>query len=99
MKQVLQKIRDIFNGPALRAIVQWSRPVHGAILLISVIGVVMSLLSLAVTLVTKALVDGATGGNEAALWKFGVLMVALFAVQRGLSVCTSYIQIKASAKL
>ena len=99
MKQVLQKIKDIFNGAALRAIVQWSRPVHGAILLISVIGIVMSLLSLAVTLVTKALVDGATGGDEAALWKFGALMVALFAAQRGLSVLTSFLQIKASATL
>ena len=99
MSQVLQKVRDIFSRQALKAIYQWSRSVHRSVLLISMIGVMTTLISLGVTLVTKALVDAAVGGIESALWKYGILMILLFAAQRGLSVWTSYLSIKASAKL
>ena len=99
MSQVMQKVKDIFSRQTLKAIYQWSRPVHRSVLLISMIGVMTTLISLGVTLVTKALVDAAVGGIESALWKYGILMILLFAAQRGLSVWTSYLSIKASAKL
>ena len=95
----LQKIKNIFRSPALRAIVQWSRPAHLSIVLISVIAVVGSLNSLGVTLVTKALIDGATGGNVSALWTYGAALVALIALSRGLSVLSAYIGTKTSAAL
>ena len=77
----------------------WSRPVRWAIVAVSAVSVLGALLSLSLTLVTKALVDGATSGRVDALWTFGALMVALYAVQRGLSMLTSFLQIKTSAKL
>ena len=95
----LQKIKNIFRSPALRAIVQWSRPAHLSIVLISVIAVVGSLNSLGVTLVTKALIDGATGGNVSVLWTYGAALVALIALSRGLSVLSAYIGTKTSAAL
>ena len=95
----LQKIKNIFRSPALRAIVQWSRPAHLSIVLISVIAVVGSLNSLGVTLVTKALIDGATGGNVSVLWTYGAALVALIALSRGLSVLSAYLGTKTSAAL
>ena len=94
-----QKIKSIFCSPALRAILQWSKPVHVSIVLISAMSVVSSLISLGITLVTKALIDGATGGKESALWTFGAMLVGLIAVSRGLSVFSAYTRTKTSVKL
>ena len=99
MNENLKKIKNIFRSPALRALLQWSRPVHLSIVLISAIAVIGSLISLGVTLVTKALIDGATSGNESALWTYGAMLVALIVLNRALSVWSSYIRTKASAVL
>ena len=99
MNENLKKIKNILRSPALRAILQWSRPVHLSIILISAIAVIGSLISLGVTLVTKSLIDGATSGKESALWTYGVMLVALIVVSRALSVWSSYIRTKASAVL
>ena len=95
----IKKAFSIFKSPALSAILAWGKPVRWAVVGVSAISVVATLLSLGQTLVTKALVDGATSGNANALWLYGGLMVGLYAVQRGLSVLTSFMQIKTSAKL
>lgn len=99
MNDSLQKVKGIYHSTALRAIFRWSKPVHGSILLVSLLGIVSSLLSLSVTLVTKNLIDGATGGNESALWTYGIALVAIMATIRLLSVLTAYARTKASAKL
>ncbi len=99
MNDNLRKIKTIFRSPALRAIVKWSRPAHLSIVLISLIAVGSSLISLGVTLVTKALIDGATGGNVSALWTYGAALVALIIASRALSVWSAYIRTKASAVL
>ena len=95
----LKKIKKLFNGSALTALWAWSKPVRWQIAGVSAISVISSLMSLILTLVTKALVDAATGGKLSALWKYGALMAALYAAMRGLSVLSSYIQVKTSAKL
>ncbi len=99
MNENIQRIKGIFNSTVLRAVFRWSKPVHGFIALISVIGAISSLMSLGVTLVTKNLIDGATGGQESALWTWGIALVALIAGNRLLSVLVSYIRIKASTTL
>ena len=95
----LKIVRKMFKSPALSAILAWAKPVRWPIVAISVISVVGALLSLGLTLVTKALVDAATGGNLERLWQFGALMIALYAIQRGLSVWTSFLQMRTSAEL
>ena len=99
MNENLKKVKDIFRSPALKAIKEWSRPVRGAILLISCIGVVNSLLALGVTLVTKSLIDGATSGSSSALWIFGASLVALIVTERLLNIWSSFLNLKASATL
>ncbi|MBR6331505.1 MAG: ABC transporter ATP-binding protein [Dehalococcoidales bacterium] len=95
----LKKAVKIIKSVALSSILTWSKPVRWSIVGVSIISVVSALISLGLTLVTKALVDSATGGNVDALWHFGILMVGLYAVQRGLSVWMSFMQIRTSAKL
>lgn len=95
----LKKAGRIFTSPALSAIFAWSEPARWPIVGISAISVVSTLVSLGLTLVTKALVDAAVGGDVTALWRYGALMVALYAVQRGFSVGMSVLQIRTSAKL
>ncbi len=99
MTSNLSKVKNIFRSSALRGILQWSKPVHLSIILISAIAVVSSLISLGITLVTKSLIDGATGGKESALWTYGAMLVALIVVSRALSVWSSYIRTKFSAIL
>lgn len=99
MNEKLAKFKKIFSSPALKAISKWSKPVHGVVLLISCIGMVNSLLSLGITLVTKSLIDGATSGSSSALWIFGASLVALIVGERLLSIWISAISVKASASL
>lgn len=82
----LAKIKGIFKSHAFSAIFRWSKPVRKALLDICLLSVTSSLVSLDITLVTKGLIDGATGADEAALWKYGVLLVALIASARLISV-------------
>ena len=95
----LSKIKSIFRGSALSSIRAWSKPVHGSILLISALGVIGSLISLGVTLVTKQLIDGATSANVRALWVYGGALVALIVVERLLSVLGAFVRLKANTTL
>ena len=52
----LKKLRQLFAGKTLRALLTWSGPVRTAIILIMLLSVVASILSLAVPVVTKQLV-------------------------------------------
>lgn len=70
------------------------KPVHGAILFVSAMAVLNSLLSLGVTLVTKHLIDGATVGRASALWTFGATLVALILTGRIIAVFTAYVRTK-----
>ncbi len=99
MNEKIKKIKNILRSSALHAIIQWSRPFHLSIILISAIAVIGSLISLGVTLVTKSLIDGATSGKDSALWTYGAMLVALIMMSRALSVWSSYIRTKASAVL
>ena len=55
----LKKFRKIFQSPALKRVVEWSKCVHSRILLICLLNVIYVFCSLAVTLITKELVDAA----------------------------------------
>ncbi len=94
----LSKIRGIFSGSALKALLRWSRPVRVPILLVSGIGMLASLLSLCVTLVTRSLIDGATAGRWDALRTWGIALVALIVLERLLSALNAAINIRASAR-
>ena len=67
--------------------------------LISLLGVLAALVSLSVTLVTRGLIDGATSGNEGALWLYGGLLVGCSLLGRLLSFFTLRVNAKASIRL
>lgn len=89
----------MFSSPALRSILRWSRCVRGAIAAICAISCLLSLMSLGVTLVTKSLIDAATGGRGDALWTWGAALAALIIAERILSVVSAGIRTRASAAL
>ncbi|MBR4501443.1 MAG: ABC transporter ATP-binding protein [Clostridia bacterium] len=99
MNSYLQKFKAIFKSPAIRSVLDWSRCVRGSIALICVLGVTNTLLSLALTLVTRSLIDGATSGKVSALWTFGILLVVIIIVERLLGIWSAYTRTKASARL
>ncbi|MBR4711038.1 MAG: ABC transporter ATP-binding protein [Clostridia bacterium] len=94
----LSKVRSILKSPALRAIVRWSKPVRKEIITISLIGVVISLLSLGVTLTTKGMIDAATDRVRPALVYNAVALVGLVVVERLLSVWSSFLSTRSSAR-
>lgn len=95
----LKKIGKIITSPALSAILTWAKPVRWSVMSISSISVVGTMVALGMTLVTKALVDAATGGNVIALWQCGIWLIVFYALQRGLSVWMSFLQVRTSANL
>ena len=95
----LSRVKSLLSSSSFSDIARWSRPVHGSIGLICLIGMVTSLLSLAVTLVTKELIDSAVSSNINLLWRFALALIALIVAERLLSVLNSSIRLKASAKL
>ena len=99
MSDYIQKVKSILNRTALKSILRWSKPAHGAVFTISGFAVLGSLMSLGVTMVTKSLIDGATSGNAQALWLYGGALAGLIVAERLLSVWTSHIRMKANAKL
>ncbi len=95
----IKKALSTFRSPALRTMMQWAGCVKRQIVLICLSGILSSLLSLCVTMVTKSLIDSAVGHASDGLWYFGGMLVALVIGERVLSVLTAYIRTKASAKL
>lgn len=94
-----QKLKKIFHRKSLTTIVQWAHPVRWSVLFISFLSVLSSLMSLGITLDTKALIDAATSRNQSELWICGVVLVGLIAATRLSAALSSYIRIKATALL
>ena len=94
----LQKIRRIFHKSAISALWRWSGPVRKPVLWICVISLLSTLGSLGIPLVTKSLIDGATASDSSALWTFGILLVALFALMRVFAIANAHIRNVASAE-
>ena len=93
----IQKIKHIFKKSALSALWRWSGPVRKQVALICLLSLIATLGSLAITLATKSLVDGATSTNESALWKYGTILVLLMILERILSILSAHIRNKTSA--
>lgn len=99
MENNLQRVKAVFSSPAYKAINRWTKPFHGAILFISLLGIFGTVLSLWMTLVTKSLIDGATSHDSSLLWKYGVLLVVIIVTERLISVFGSWIRTRTSARL
>ena len=95
----IRKFRKIFQSPAMRQVIRWSKCVHSRIVLICIINVTLVLCSLGMTLVTKGLIDAAVSSNAHALKQYGIYLLLLTLAEVGLSFTLSLLRTKASAKL
>ncbi len=94
-----QKFKKIFRSPAMTQVFRWSKCIHSRIIWICVFRVVMVFFSLAMTLVTKELIDAAVSSRADVLWKFGVALLLLVLAEIAISYISSLIRVHASAKL
>lgn len=95
----LKKFRKIFQSPALKQVVKWSKCVHSRILLICLLNVIYVFLSLAVTLITKELVDAAVSSQEGILLHYGILLLIVVLAEIAINYTLSLLYIKAASKL
>lgn len=95
----LQKVKKIFNSPAMVQVFRWSKCVHGRIIWICILQVTMVFCSLAMTVVTKGLIDAAVSAQANVLWKFGIALLALMLAEIAIGYISSLIRVHASAKL
>ena len=99
MESNLQRVKAVFNSPAYKAIFRWTKPFHGAIWGISLLGISGTVLSLWLTLVTRSLIDGAVSRDEGVLWKYGAMLVGIILIERGISVLSAWLRTRTSAKM
>ena len=99
MESNLKRVKAVFSSPVYKSIYRWMKPFRWPIFIISLLGVTGTALSLCMTMVTKELIDGATSHDSSLLWKFGILLVAIIAIERGISVLTAYLRTRTSARM
>ena len=95
----LGKVKKLFQSPALKRVVQWSKCVHSRIILICVLNVILVISSLTITLITKELVDAAVSTRADGIWRFGILLVVIILAETILSFVLSMTRTRASARL
>lgn len=95
----IQKFKQIFRSPALKQAFNWSKCVHGSIILVCIVNVIGVFLSLGLTLTTKELVDAATNSDKDMLTRYGIIMVALVLTQIAIGFALSMVRIRSAAKL
>ena len=99
MESNLQRVKAVFNSPAYKSVWKWTKPFHGAIWGISLMGILGTVLSLWLTLVTRSLIDGAVSRDEGVLWKYGAMLVGIILIERGISVLSAWLRTRTSAKM
>lgn len=75
-----EKLYSMLKSPAIKDIFQWATPVHRSMIFICLLNFILSGSSLAITLATKGLIDGATCHDAAhveihALWLILIVVV------------------------
>ncbi len=95
----LQKVKKIFKSPAMVQVFRWSKCVHGRIIWICILQVTMVLCSLAVTVVTKGLIDAAVSAQADGLWRYGIALLVLMLGEIAIGYISSLVRVHASAKL
>lgn len=99
MESNLQRVKAVFYNPVYKSIRRWAKPFRWAIWGISLLGILGTLLSLWMTLVTKSLIDGAVSRDEGVLWKYGALLVGIIVVERLISVFAAWLRTRTSARM
>ena len=99
MKEYLNKFKSILHSPGLVAVFQWSKCVHGRIVLICFLTLLSTLLSLGYPIATKGLVDGAVSSNLDDLKIYAIMLGVLIFLSRSLGVIRARIRVQTSSTL
>lgn len=95
----LRKLRKIYNSPALKNVIKWSKCVHFSVILSCVLSIVSVLCSLGLTMVTKELVDTAVSTKFDSLWYYGILLLCLMLFSIAIGFVLSLLRTHAAARL
>ena len=94
-----EKLFSMLKSPALKDIFHWSEPTHRSIILICILNLILSASSLAITIATKGLIDGATSHEAAQVKGYAVWLILTVIVIRLASVGNSLLYTKTDAIL
>ena len=94
-----EKLFSMLKSPALKDIFHWSEPTHRSIILICILNLILSASSLAITIATKGLIDGATSHEAAQVKGYAVWLILTVIVIRLASVGKSLLYTKTDAIL
>lgn len=89
----------MLRSPGTQAVFMWSKCVHTHVLFICILTVITVLCSLAFTMATKGLVDGAVSSNMDSLRKNAILLGVIILVQHSFSALQARLRISASSVL
>ena len=95
----IKKFFSIFRSPALASVARWARDIRGRILLICCLNVIAALCSLALTLATRGLIDGAVSSRSDALRTYGIMLAAVILSDRAVLAAASLVRTHTSARL
>lgn len=98
-KEGVEKVKKILQSPALRQVAQWSKCVRGKVFAICFLQVIIVLCALAVTVVTKGIIDAATSFHLERLIWYGIALLVLTLLMVIFGFVLSIFRTKASAKL
>ena len=95
----IKKVTKIFRSPALSRVFQWSKCIHSRVIWVCILNVIYVLCSLAVTLITKELVDAAVTSKWEVLWQSGAMLLLMVLIEIAVGYISSIQRIHASAKM
>lgn len=95
----IKKVSKIFRSPALSRVFQWSKCIHSRVVWVCILNVIYVLCSLAVTLITKELVDAAVTSKWEVLWQSGAMLLLMVIIEIAVGYISSIQRIHASAKM
>ena len=95
----IKKVTKIFRSPALSRVFQWSKCIHSRVVWVCILNVIYVLCSLAVTLITKELVDAAVTSKWEVLWQSGAMLLLMVLIEIAVGYISSIQRIHASAKM
>lgn len=93
---VVRKLLSIFKSPALRAVTRWSKGSRCGIAASCALTAISTVLGLGLTIVTRGLIDSATGHNTDGVGYYAVILVAVSLGSRLISVLSAQLKIRVS---
>lgn len=97
--ETVEKLKKTLRSPAFRQVLRWTKGIRGKLVIICILRVLIVVGSLAVTLVTKELIDAAVSGQGERMVTYGVALLLLTLAEVGMGIVHSLVETYAGARL